>query len=136
MPPAQRDAGLQKKKLKPKMGPVGPGLPGSKGADAASADDREEKKRDSLGKGIVVSDARWLALGDEVVELLRDGPVAEATILDRIGTRETKRKKKQMVLLLQRLVHVELLAPVLCRRCGTSVSRNGRNSFRLAIRPS
>ena len=109
-PPAQKDAGVPKKKLKPKIGPGGPGLPGSKGADvrhdvrhdAGSADERDEKKRDSLGKSIVVSDARWLALGDEVVELLRDGPVAEGTILDRIGTRETKRKKKQMAL--QRLV--------------------------------
>ena len=30
-----------------------------------------------------VSDAKWLALGDEIVELLRDGPMAEQNIVEK-----------------------------------------------------
>ena len=92
----------KKKNSKPKVAGGGAGHSGAKGAEAGA---EEGKKWDASGRGgpgVILSDAKWLALGDEVVELLRDGPLAEQSIFEKIGTRETKRKKKQMVL--QRLV--------------------------------
>ena len=86
---------------------AGEAVGGDDGGGGGGTSNNKRKSGGGFARSSAAQDPKWLLMGDEIVELLADGPLAEQNILERVGCKDTKRKRKLQAL--QHLVDGDFL---------------------------